>query len=174
MALSTVSNAADCVGPPLARLRLSSELTAGWPDAVLSVQVHRDGCVAVHRPAHYRAAGDYHLQLPPAKTSALAQQVEHVRAIDSKRLRSALKMAIVDAPSMKSSDGSETVVEVSDRDWFELSVEQSGKWSGESWADLHTRAQMHTQLAELQTLSALAAEMQALANRVDGSAGASP
>ena len=40
-------------------------------DRTLRVQVGQDGCVAIHRPSYYKAAGEFRLQLLPSELTAL-------------------------------------------------------------------------------------------------------
>ena len=54
---------------------LSLTITAGTviavSDRIISVRVHDNGCVELHRPAFYRRAGDYRLQLSKPELAAL-------------------------------------------------------------------------------------------------------
>ena len=151
---------------------LSLTITAGTviavSDRIISVRVHDNGCVELHRPAFYRRAGDYRLQLSKPELAALRGKniAEQLRAFDAGKVRVALAKS--HAAGAKSDSAAPEDFAVLDADHFLLAADESGKRAAAAWPGLHVYAEFYPEVLELKQLSVLVRTVQALLAREDG------
>lgn len=163
LAPSLAPAAAPCAGDPLLMLTVTAGEAVVAKDRQLIVQVHDNGCVLLHRPAFYRDAGDYQLQLSAADISALRQQIDTLGSFDAAKLR--FEVGVKQAGRRK--DGSATALEIVDADRFELSWRIGGKSAHADWSGLHEYAEQFPDIEALGRLSRTSSQLQKLAQRED-------
>ena len=70
--------ACELTDTPQISLSVTAAMVTGT-DRTLRVQVFENGCVAIHQPTFYRAAGDYRLSLAASELAALKQSISPAR-----------------------------------------------------------------------------------------------
>ena len=157
---------------PLLTLTVTAGAAVVVDDRQLIVQVHDDGCIALHRPAFHRDAGDYRLQLSAADWQTLRQQIDALRSFDATKARTDL----VNKQGRYRKDGAAAIMEVVDADHFELTWRNGSKQARADWSGVHADAEQFPEIVALAQLSRTIANLQALALRSDAEkvAGAKP
>ena len=146
--------------------KLSFSLTVTSPmvssaDRSLLVQVYEGGCVALHRPAFYRAAGDYRLAITGAEQAVLRQTItaERLRQIDTTALRLAARA--------QSTGGRLQRFEVVDPDLYVLEVGADAGTVKLAHAGLLAQAEALPDNPDLQSLRGMVQALLALELRTD-------
>ncbi len=181
LALSTVVAAeakqACAVGAtPWLSLTIRAGTAISVKDREISVRVHDNGCVELHRPSFYRQPGDYRLALTATELAELRAQADpaKLRGFDAAKLRA--EIAEVQQVGAKSGSGGAEAFAVLDGDLIALEWRDGGKRSAAAWPAVHEYAEHYPEIGALQSFSAVAKAVQALLAR-DGAiavAGAAP
>jgi hypothetical protein len=152
--------ACEPIGAPSLSLSVSAAMVRA-ADRTLTVQVYDNGCVALHRPAFYRAAGDYRLAITGAEQALLRQTItpERLRQIDATELRLAGR-------ARNSGDRLQRF-EVVDADLYILEVASGGGNVKLAHAGLLAQAEMLPENADLQALREMVQALLALELRTD-------
>lgn len=152
--------ACEPIGPPTLALRVTAAQVSAT-DRTLTVQVYDNGCVLLHRPSFYRAAGDFRVALTPAELSALRQVVtpERVRQID--------RVALVASTNARSSATRVEVLQVVDADLFMLEAGVGAAATKLSAAGVVASATAQPDNADLQAMSIMVQALLALDARTD-------
>ena len=147
--VAPVHAAADCAGPggtPLVRLESTSPLLAEQADATLVVEVHEDGCLRVHRPAHFRAAGTFVARLAAPRLESVKATVSPLQRFDAAALRQHLR-------SQAKKGDVQPVFHVSDEPLITLRL--GGKAARSiDWASLQADRLNHPEVDEVKELAA--------------------
>jgi hypothetical protein len=130
-------------------------------DRTLSIRVYDNGCVALHRPAFYRAAGNYRLAITGAEQALLRQTItpERLRQTDATELRLVGRARSVGGRLQR--------FEVADADLYILEVASGGGNVKLAHAGLLAEAEMLPENADLQSLREMAQALLALELRTE-------
>lgn len=168
--LAQLVHAAPCepTGAPWLTLVVTASEVVAASDRTLTVRVDVLGCVAIHRPAFYREAGDFRWSLAPAELAALRAQfdVDKLQRFDAAQVRAQL----ASTQSARGSDRIEPRAErflVVDADRFQLQLSDGTKSASVEWQGLHAYAEFYPELKALTDLSAMVQAAQALSARAD-------
>jgi hypothetical protein len=147
-------------GPPMMALSVSAAQVS-VADRILSIRVYDNGCVALHRPAFYRAAGNYRLAITGAEQAQLRQTItpERLRQIDMTELRLAGRA--------RSSGGRLQRFEVVDADLYVLEVGSDAGMVKLAHAGLLAEAEALPENADLQSLRVMVQALLVLELRAD-------
>ena len=148
---------------PLLTLTVSAGAAVVVEDRALIVAVGDDGCIALHRPAFHRDAGDYRLQLSAADWQTLRQQIDALGNVDATKAR----MDVVAKQARYRKDGAAAIIEVVDADHFELTWRNGSKRTRANWSGIHADAEQFPEIVALAQLSSTIAILQTLALRSD-------
>ncbi len=153
---------------PWLSLRIATGTAIAVADRDVLVLVYNDGCVALHRPAFYRLAGDFRLDLSTDELASLRAQVDskQLRAFDAAKVRAALSQS--QRSGAKSASGNPEDFAVLDADHYALELQVGGKTLRAAWSGLHSYAEYYPEVLELKQLSVLVRTVQALLAREDG------
>jgi hypothetical protein len=152
---------------PWLSLTITASAAVAASDRTLSVRVHDDGCTEIHRPAFYRLAGDYRLQLTSDELSALRAKgfAKQLRDFDAAKISAAL--AGSRASVAKSGGAALERSTVVDADRFALEAIEAGKRSAAAWSGLHDYAEIYPEMTDLVALSDNVKAIQRLLERED-------
>ena len=152
--------ACEPIGAPSLSLSVSAAMVSAV-DRTLTVQVYDNGCVALHRPVFYRAAGDYLLAITGEEQTLLRQTItsERLRQIDATELRLAGRA--------RSSGARLQRFEVVDADLYVLQVGFGDASVKLAHAGLLAQAELLPENADLQALREMVQALLALETRVD-------
>jgi len=170
LACSSAVSAAPCEINGLPELTLSvTAAEVRTADRTLSVQVGRDGCAVIHRPAYYKEAGDFRLQLSLTELSGLRQKVAPtLQTTDAAKLQQLLTRAdTARALERTASQAAQQRFQVMDADTYTLATRSDVVNSKLTWNGLLAYAEHYPEVAELQHLSALVLALQEIAVRSD-------
>lgn len=146
-------------------------------DRTLTVEVGRDGCALIHRPAHYKIAGDFRLQLSLTELRSLRQKVvPTIQTTDAAKLQQLLTQAeTARANTATMPATAERRFQVLDADGYVLETRSDAANAKLAWNGLLADAELYPEVAELQQLSALVLALQDVAVRSDAvKVGAAP
>ncbi len=149
---------------PTGKLEFSLSVTSPMvsiADRSLRVQVYGNGCVAIHQPAFYRAAGNYRLALSSVEQTQLRQ------SITAARIQQVDQTALRLAGSAQAAGGRLERFEVVDADIYVLEVGAGDSAVKLSHAGLLAEAELLPENADLQSLKSMVQDLLALASRAD-------
>lgn len=149
-------------------------------DRTLRIQVGPEGCVRIHRPAHFKGAGKYQVQLSAAEFQQLTRQVSPaLRAIDATALQARItgaERSRTTAPGVSlnpesgsaKADAPNLRFQVMDADRYVLETRLEGAAGSRLVFDgLLAYAEHYPEVPELQELGSLIGALQQLALRTD-------
>ena len=171
--LAVVGLSADAAEPctvdakPWLSLTITTGIAMAISDRNVSVRVHDNGCVEMHRPAFYRDAGNYRLLLQPAEVAALRAKVDakQLATFDSGRVKS--KLAAAQASGAKSTTGGAENFTVLDADYYQIELRTGEKRVAAAWPGVHEYAEFYPEVVELTQLSTMLLAVQELLERED-------
>jgi len=152
---------------PWLSLTISAGLQVAVADRSITVRVHDNGCAELHRPAFYRDAGDYRLQLRPEETAALRAQVrtEPLAGFDAHAVNRQLSAAQAKRAGARS--GAAEQFTVMDADLYQIQWDAGEKLASAAWPAVHDYAEFYPSVLELKQLSKAVRAVQALLDRGD-------
>jgi hypothetical protein len=164
-----VGAAAPCAiqAQPWLSLTITASTAVTASDRTISVRVHDNGCTEIHRPAFYRQAGDYRLQLTSGELSAMRAKgfAKQLGDFDAGKISAAL--AAPRAGSIKSGSAAPERLTIVDADHFALEVIEAGKRAAVAWSGLHDYAEIYPEMTDLVALSNNVKAVQRLLDRED-------
>lgn len=130
-------------------------------DRTLTLQVYDNGCVALHRPSFYRAAGDFRVTLTATELTGLRQVItpERVRQID--------RAALMASANARSSVARVEVLQVQDADLYVLEAGVGADAIKQSAFGVLAGAEVQPDNADLQAMSVMVQALLALETRAD-------
>lgn len=152
---------------PWLSLTITAGIAMAVSDRIVSVRVHDNGCVEMHRPAFYRDAGNYRLLLQPAEIAALRAKVDakQLATFDSGRVHS--KLAAAQASGGKSQTSGAENFTVLDADYYQIELHTGEKRATAAWPGVHEYAEFYPEVVELKQLSTMLLAVQGLLERED-------
>lgn len=177
---STGLRAQSCAisGAAIYMLTVTAAEVAG-ADRTLSVHVGANGCTLVHRPLHYREAGDYSVQLSTAELAGLADKASaSTRALDGAALSALVERGESVRAEARRREREQTLqrgdavppelaefqrFQVLDADRYVLETRIDAKATQLEWHGLLSYAEHYPEISALQELAALTQALQSLA-----------
>ena len=152
--------ACEPIGTPTLALSVTAAQVS-VVDRTLTVQVYDNGCVLLHRPAFYRAAGDFRIALTATELTGLRQVItpERVRQID--------RAALTASANARSSAARVEVFQVQDADLYVLEAGVGADAIKQSAFGVLVGAEVQPDNADLAAMSAMVQALLALETRVD-------
>jgi hypothetical protein len=166
---ATTAEAAPCrtEGTPWLALEITVGAVTAGVDRAVRVEVHDNGCVALHRPSFYRQPGAHRLALKPAELATLRARFDagKLRGFDGAKVREAITQTDEDV-AKSGMVGAERFTVV-DADHFRLDLRDGASMVSVAWSGLHAYAKQYPQIESLQSFSVMALAAQALLERDD-------
>ena len=147
--------ACEPVGAPVLSLSVTTPMVS-IADRTLTVQVYDNGCVALHRPSFYRAAGEFRVALTAAELLGLRELVR------PERMRQIAPSAIALAPNARRSGARVEVLQELDADLYVLEAGVGAEATKLSGYGVIAGARAQVENANLQALSAMVQALLAL------------
>jgi hypothetical protein len=159
----TAGHACEGIGEPFVNLRVTPTELAQI-DRTLTVAVHDNGCVHIHRPAHYRDPGSYRLALATGERETLQSALLAPSMLDFDV--NAVRVQIDALAAGRGVGDKPELFAVHDADRYELEIGAADA-PVIVWHGLYPYAEHYPEVQPLQELRALVDQLQQLARRAD-------